>query len=84
MLHDTAFVMQDFVKWRGPLLHRFLLALVDDSPRIRTLADYLLSVTLAAKVTPSILVHLLSLAARSKATQSKMEATSTSWCCIQA
>ena len=44
--------MQDFVKWRGPLLHRFLLALVDDSPRIRTMADYLLSVTLAAKVTP--------------------------------
>jgi hypothetical protein len=42
--------VQDFVKWRGPLLHRFLAALVDDSPRIRSLADYLLSVTLAAKV----------------------------------
>lgn len=44
--------LQDFVKWRGPLLHRFLAALVDESPRIRSLADYLLSVTLAAKVTP--------------------------------
>lgn len=42
--------MQDFVKWRGPLFNRFLLALVDDSPRIRTLAEYLLGDTLAAKV----------------------------------
>lgn len=42
--------LQDFVKLRGPLFHRFLLALVDDSPRVRGLAEYLLGDTLAAKV----------------------------------
>lgn len=42
-------LQKDFVKLRGPLFHRFLLALVDDSPRVRGLADYLLGDTLAAK-----------------------------------
>ena len=41
---------QDYVKWRGPLFLRFLLALVDDSPGIRALAEFLLSDTLASKV----------------------------------
>ena len=43
-------VPQDYVKWRGPLFHRFLLALVDDSPGVRALAEFLLSDTLASKV----------------------------------
>ncbi len=42
--------MQDYVKWRGPLFHRFLLALVDDSPNVCALAEYLLTDTLASKV----------------------------------
>ena len=42
--------LQDYVKWRGPLFHRFLLALVDDSPSVCSLAEYLLSDTLASKV----------------------------------
>ncbi len=37
------------MKWRGPLFHRFLLALVDDSPGVRSLAQFLLSDTLASK-----------------------------------
>ena len=41
---------QDYVKWRGPLFHRFLLALIDDSPRVRALAEYLLGDTIATKV----------------------------------
>lgn len=41
--------MQDYVKWRGPLFHRFLLALVDDSPSVCALAEYLLTDTLASK-----------------------------------
>ena len=42
--------LQDYVKWRGPLFHRFLLALVDDSPSVCALAEYLLTDTLASKV----------------------------------
>ena len=42
--------LQDYVKWRGPLFHRFLLALVDESPSVCSLAEYLLSDTLASKV----------------------------------
>ena len=42
--------MQDYVKWRGPLFHRFLLALVDDSRSVCALAEYLLTDTLASKV----------------------------------
>ncbi|KAF6260358.1 non-SMC mitotic condensation complex subunit 1-domain-containing protein [Scenedesmus sp. NREL 46B-D3] len=42
-------LMKDYVKWRGPLFHRFLLALVDPSPAVRQLAEYLLRDTLAAK-----------------------------------
>lgn len=37
------------MKWRGPLFHRFLLALVDDCPAVRTLAEFLLADTLASK-----------------------------------
>lgn len=42
-------LMKDYVKWRGALFHRFLLALVDDSPAVRSLATYLLGDTLATK-----------------------------------
>ena len=42
-------LMKDYVKWRGTLFHRFLLALVDPSPRVRQLAEFLMSDTLAAK-----------------------------------
>ncbi|KXZ45555.1 hypothetical protein GPECTOR_53g141 [Gonium pectorale] len=42
-------LLRDFVKWRGALVHRFLLALVDESPGVRQLAQYLLSDSLATK-----------------------------------
>lgn len=48
--------MQDYVKWRGPLFHRFLLALVDDSPSVRALAEYLLTDTLASKASRCTLI----------------------------
>jgi hypothetical protein len=44
------FVMQDYVKWRGALFQRFLLALVDDSKEVKALAQFLLADTLASKV----------------------------------
>ena len=42
--------VQDFVKWKGPLFHKFTLSLVDSSPAVRRLAQYLLADTLALKV----------------------------------
>ena len=42
--------VQDFVKWRGALFHKFTLALVDTSASVRQLAEYLLTNTLALKV----------------------------------
>lgn len=36
-----AFVQRDYVKWRGVLFLRFLLSLVDESEKIRHLADFL-------------------------------------------
>ncbi|GIL49185.1 hypothetical protein Vafri_5652 [Volvox africanus] len=42
-------LLRDYVKWRGVLVHRFLLALVDESPSVRQLAQYLLSDSLASK-----------------------------------
>ncbi|KAK9813253.1 hypothetical protein WJX72_011494 [[Myrmecia] bisecta] len=42
-------LQKDYVKWRGPLFHRFLLALVDDSPSVCALAEFLLGDTLASK-----------------------------------
>lgn len=43
-------LQKDYVKWRGPLFHRFLLALVDDIPHVAGLAEYMLSDTLTTKV----------------------------------
>ncbi|GAB4813688.1 hypothetical protein N2152v2_000734 [Parachlorella kessleri] len=43
-------LQKDYVKWRGPLFHRFLLALIDDSTRVRALAEYLLGDTIATKL----------------------------------
>ena len=34
-------MQRDYLKWRGTLFHRFLLALVDESEKIRQLADFL-------------------------------------------
>lgn len=53
--------LQDYVKWRGPLFHRFLVALVDDSPSVCALAEYLLSDTLASKVNLCISISFLPL-----------------------
>jgi hypothetical protein len=36
-------MQRDYLKWRGTLFHRFLLALVDESEKIRQLADFLFS-----------------------------------------
>lgn len=38
------------MKWRGPVLHRFVVALVDDQPEVRALGRYLLEDALATKV----------------------------------
>ena len=51
---EIVYELQDYVKWRGPLFHRFLLALVDDSPSVCALAEYLLTDTLASKVHCSV------------------------------
>jgi len=45
--------LQDSVKWRGPLFHRFTRALVDDSAAVRALAEFLLADTLATKARPA-------------------------------
>ena len=42
--------VQDFVKWRGALFQKFTWSLVDDSPAVRLLAEFLLRDTLATKV----------------------------------
>ncbi|KAI5075423.1 hypothetical protein GOP47_0009499 [Adiantum capillus-veneris] len=42
-------LQRDYVKWRGTLFHRFLLALVDDSEKIRQLANFLFSSILKTK-----------------------------------
>ncbi|KAH7445834.1 hypothetical protein KP509_01G026000 [Ceratopteris richardii] len=42
-------LQRDYVKWRGTLFHRFLLALVDDSEKIRRLANFLFSSILKTK-----------------------------------
>ena len=46
--------VQDFVKWRGTLVHFFLCALVDDSPDVAALARFILQDTVAAKVGPAV------------------------------
>ncbi|KAK9803508.1 hypothetical protein WJX73_000161 [Symbiochloris irregularis] len=40
---------KDYVKWRGALFHRFIAALVDEDASVRSLADFLLTDTLATK-----------------------------------
>jgi len=49
---SRAFDVQDFVKWKGPLFHKFTLSLVDSSQAVRCLAQFLLADTLALKVRP--------------------------------
>lgn len=43
-------LQKEYVKWRGPIFNRFLMALVDDSSSVRQLVDYLLSNSLSAKI----------------------------------
>ncbi|KAK9842050.1 hypothetical protein WJX81_006195 [Elliptochloris bilobata] len=45
----ASLLSRDYVKWRGPLFHRFTRALVDDSAAVRALAEYLLADMLATK-----------------------------------
>ncbi|OAE23585.1 hypothetical protein AXG93_4316s1160 [Marchantia polymorpha subsp. ruderalis] len=42
-------LQRDYVKWRGMLFHRFLLMLVDDSPKISQLAKFVFSSILKLK-----------------------------------
>ncbi|ERN02249.1 condensin-2 complex subunit D3 isoform X1 [Amborella trichopoda] len=42
-------LQRDYVKWRGVLFHRFLFALVDESEKIRQLADFLIGSILKTK-----------------------------------
>ncbi|XP_024534743.1 condensin-2 complex subunit D3 [Selaginella moellendorffii] len=42
-------LQRDYVKWRGLLFHRFLLALVDESPKICQIADFLFGNILKTK-----------------------------------
>ncbi|KAG6549944.1 hypothetical protein Mapa_008455 [Marchantia paleacea] len=42
-------LQRDYVKWRGMLFHRFLLMLVDDSPKITQLAKFVFSSILKLK-----------------------------------
>ena len=37
----VAKMQRDYLKWRGTLFHRFLFSLVDESEKIRQLADFL-------------------------------------------
>jgi condensin-2 complex subunit D3 len=43
-------LQKDYVKWRGPLFLRFMLALIDESPRIAAMAEFLLSDALDSKL----------------------------------
>eukprot|EP00271_Cylindrocystis_brebissonii_P002005 TRINITY_DN1235_c0_g2_i1.p1 TRINITY_DN1235_c0_g2~~TRINITY_DN1235_c0_g2_i1.p1 ORF type:complete len:992 (-),score=205.31 TRINITY_DN1235_c0_g2_i1:809-3391(-) len=42
-------LQRDYVKWRGPLFMRFLLALVDESNTVRELAEFLFTNIISAK-----------------------------------
>jgi len=41
VIETIIFIQRDYVKWRGVLFLRFLPCLVDESEKIRHLADYL-------------------------------------------
>jgi condensin-2 complex subunit D3 len=43
-------LQKEYVKWRGPIFNRFLMALVDESRGVRQLVEYLLSNSLAGKI----------------------------------
>ena len=50
---------KEYVKWRGALFNRFVLALVDPSPAVRQLAEYLLQDPLSAKMPTLAYNHFL-------------------------
>ena len=43
----ASLLQQDFLKWRGPIFHCFLLSLVDDSKSVQSLGNFLLSTSLS-------------------------------------
>ena len=45
----ASLLQQDFLKWRGPIFHCFLLSLVDESASVRSLGNFLLSTSLSHK-----------------------------------
>ena len=45
----ASLLQQDFLKWRGPIFHCFLLSLVDDSKSVQSLGNFLLSTSLSQK-----------------------------------
>src|SRR3546814_4489667 len=45
----TQLLLQDYVKWRGLLLHRFLVLAVDDDAEVSQVAEHVLCVTLLQK-----------------------------------
>ncbi|QDZ17596.1 subunit D3 of condensin-2 complex [Chloropicon primus] len=45
----ASLLQQDFLKWRGPIFHCFLLSLVDDSKAVQSLGNFLLSTSLSHK-----------------------------------
>ena len=49
MLLLSSLLQRDYLKWRGAVFHRFCLALVDESPAVRDLAQHLLSGPLAGR-----------------------------------
>ena len=45
----ASLLQQDFLKWRGPIFHCFLLSLVDTSKAVQSLGNFLLSTSLSQK-----------------------------------
>lgn len=57
LLLFASLLQREYVKWRGPLFHRFLRALVDDSPAVRQLAGFLFKEVLAGATTAQKLLE---------------------------
>lgn len=52
-------LLQDYLKWRGLLLHRYLAILVDKDPRIAEVAEYMLFTPLLRKCPSLFLNHFV-------------------------
>ena len=55
----ASLLMQDYVKWRGPVFHCFLLSLVDDSQKVRSLGSFLLSTSLSHRASVLAQNHMV-------------------------